>query len=250
MDAFVFGLSSFTYTVSNLDAGVDGTAPSAGTCGVNWTNLLQRIDGFGGGVVFLDAGLDPMTSANMDTLFKTNTASQLGFTLLRVRIDPATNWSTALADAQKAVARGARVLATPWTPPATMKTNNNTVGGALATNQYANYASYLNNFAGYMKANGVQLAAVSIQNEPDFLATYESCIWNSGQFLSFFRTNAAAITNAPVMMPESFHYDQTLSDAALSDAVAVTNISVVGGHLYGGTIADYPNAHNHGSRPG
>jgi len=246
MDAFVFGLSSFSYTVSNLDAGIDGTPPADGVCGINWTNVLQRIDGFGGGVVFLDAGLDPVTTANMDTLFNTNNSSQLGLTLLRVRIDPTTNWTTALADAQKAVARGGRVMATPWTPPASMKTNDNTVGGALATSQYASYASYLNNFAGYMKSNGVPLAAVSVQNEPDFLATYESCLWNSSQFLSFFRTNAAAITNAPVMMPESFHYDQTLSDPALSDPVAVTNVSLVGGHLYGGTIADYPNAHNNG----
>lgn len=244
MDAFVFGLSSYTYTVSNLDAGVDGTAPSAGVCNINWSNVLQRIDGFGGGVVFLDAGLDPVTDANMNTLFNTNNASQLGLTLLRVRIDPTTNWSAALSDAKKTVARGARVMATPWTPPALMKTNNNIVGGALATNQYANYASYLNYFAGYMKSNGVPLAAISVQNEPDFLATYESCIWNSSQFLSFFRTNAAAITNAPVMMPESFHYDQTLSDATLNDPVAVTNVSLVAGHLYGATIADYPNAHN------
>ena len=246
MDAFVFGSSSYTYTVSNLNAGVDEAAPSAGVCNINWSNVLQRIDGFGGGVVFLDAGLDPVTSANMDTLFKTNNSTQLGLTLLRVRIDPSTNWTTALSDAQKAVARGARVMATPWTPPAIMKTNDNIVGGALATSQYANYASYLNYFAGYMKSNGVQLAAVSVQNEPDFLATYESCIWTSSQFLSFFRTNTAAITNAPVMMPESFHYDQTLSDPALSDPVAVTNISIVAGHLYGGTIADYPNAHNKG----
>jgi glucuronoarabinoxylan endo-1,4-beta-xylanase len=246
MDSFAFGLSGFTYAVSNLDAGTDGAPPAAGMCSVNWTNVLQRIDGFGGGAVFLDAGLDPIASTNMDTLFNTNTASQLGLTLLRVRIDPSTNWSSALLDAQRAVARGGRVLATPWTPPAIMKTNNNVVGGALATNQYARYASYLNYFAGYMKSNGVQLAAISIQNEPDFLATYESCIWGSNQFLSFFRTNASAITNAPVMMPESFHYDQSVSDETLNDPVGVTNVSLVGGHLYGATIADYPLAHSLG----
>ena len=74
-------------------------------CNINWSNVHQRIDGFGGGVVFLDAGLDPMTTANMDTLFNTNNSNQLGLTLLRVRIDPTTNWVTALADAQKAVTR-------------------------------------------------------------------------------------------------------------------------------------------------
>ena len=254
MDAFVFGLSSYTLTVSNLDAGVDGTAPSAGISTINWTNALQRIDGFGGGVVFLDSGLDPVTDANMDTLFNTNNSNQLGLTLLRVRIAPNSTWSnsvsawtTALSDAQKAVARGGRVMATPWTPPATMKTNNNTIGGALATNQYANYANYLNSFAGYMKSGGVQLAAISLQNEPDANVNYESCFWSGAQFQTFCRSNAFAITNAPVMMPESEGCNFSYSDPTLNDSIAVTNISIIGGHLYGvTTIQDYPLAHNKG----
>ena len=244
LDAFAFGLNYFTFTVTNLDAGVDGTPPSAGTCSINWTNILQRMDGFGGGAVFLDVP-DPIPSANFDTLYNTN-STNLGLTLLRVRISPDTNWANALTDAQRAVARGGRVLATPWTPPAAMKTTNSLIGGSVATSQYTTFASYLNNFAGYLKANGAPRAAISIQNEPDFLATYESCLWNSGQFLAFFRTNAAAITNAPVMMPESFFFNQALSDATLSDAVAVTNVACVGGHLYGATIADYPLAHSKG----
>jgi arabinoxylan arabinofuranohydrolase len=254
MDAFVFGLSSYTFTVSNLDAGVDGTPPSAGICNVNWTNRLQRIDGFGGGVVFLDAGLDPMSSANMDTLFNMNNSNQLGLTILRVRIAPNSTWSNsvspwtmALSDAQKAVARGGRAMATPWTPPATMKTNNNTIGGALATNQYANYANYLNSFAGYMKSGGVQLAAISLQNEPDANVNYESCFWSGAQFQTFCRSNAFAITNAPVMMPESESYNFSYSDPALNDSIAVTNVSIIAGHLYGvTTIQDYPLAHNKG----
>jgi glucuronoarabinoxylan endo-1,4-beta-xylanase len=247
LDAFAFGLSYYTYTVSDLDAGADGTPPAAGTCSINWTNLLQQIDGFGGGVVFLDGGLDPVSSANMDTLYRTNTSSQLGLSLLRVRIDPNSNWSTALADAQKAVARGGRVLATPWTPPASMKDNGGLTNGSLLPAQYANYASFLNDFAGYMKANGAPLAAVSVQNEPDWPATYESCLWSGSQFLSFFRTNAAAITNAPVMMPESLAFNFNYSDPTLNDPVAVTNVAYVGGHLYGvGTIVDYANAHARG----
>jgi glucuronoarabinoxylan endo-1,4-beta-xylanase len=244
MDAFAFGLNYYTYTVSDLDSGIDGTPPSAGTSVINWTNLLQRMDGFGGGVVFLDVP-DPVSNANMDTLYKTN-GSNLGLTLLRVRIDPNTNWANALTDAQRAVTRGARVLATPWTPPYSMKDNGVALAGSLLPSQYASYANYLNNFAGYLKANGAPLAAVSVQNEPDYALTFESCVWTSSQFLSFFRTNAAAITNAPVMMPESFHFDQTLSDATLNDAVAVTNVAYVGGHLYGATIADYPLAHSKG----
>jgi glucuronoarabinoxylan endo-1,4-beta-xylanase len=246
MDAFAFGLNGMTFTPLNLDAGVDGTPPVAGVTTVSPGDLRQRIDGFGGGVVFLTPStLDPVTDANMDTLYGTN-GHQLGLSLLRVRIDPTTNWSAALSDGKKAVARGARVFATPWTPPATMKDNTNLISGSLLASNCASYAAYLNNFAGYMKTNGAPLAAVSVQNEPDFNPSYEGCLWTSNQFLAFFRTNASAITNAPVMMPESYHFDNTLSDATLNDAVAVTNVGVVGGHLYGGTVYDYTNAHAHG----
>src|SRR5580692_5410759 len=86
----IFGIST---VISRADTGT--------SCTVDWNNVHQTIDGFGGGVVFLDAGLDPMTSANMSTLYGTN-SGQLGLSLLRVRIDPTTNWSTALSDGQLA----------------------------------------------------------------------------------------------------------------------------------------------------
>ncbi|MBW8863627.1 MAG: hypothetical protein JF609_01650 [Verrucomicrobia bacterium] len=246
MDAFASGLNGVTFTVADLDAGTGGTLPT-GNCAINWNDVRQQIDGFGGGVVFLDAGLDPVTDANMDTLFNTNTVNQLALTLLRVRIDPITNWGTSLSDAKKAVVRGAGVLATPWTPPASMKDNGMLTNGSLLSAQYANYASYLKNFAGYMASNSAPLRAISVQNEPDWPATYESCLWSGTQFLNFFRTNAAAIGSIPVMMPESLGYNFNYSDATLNDPVAMTNVSLIGGHLYGvTTIQDYTNAHNKG----
>ena len=231
-------------------AGTNAPATNASTsaeCTVNWNEVHQRMDGFGGGVVFLDAGLDPVTSANMDTLYGTNNSSQLGLTLLRVRIDPTTNWVNALSDAQKAVARGAGVLATPWTPPASMKDNNVLTNGSLLPSQYATYTSYLKKFADYMASNAAPLRAISVQNEPDWPATYESCVWSGTQFLNFFRTNAPGIGSTPVMMPESLGYNFSYSDPTLNDPVAVTNVDLIGGHLYGvTTIQDYPNAHNKG----
>jgi len=228
------------------------SAPAA-SCLMDWNEVHQRIDGFGGGVVFLNPGaLDPVTSANMDTLYGTNNASQLGLTLLRVRIDPTTNWTTARLDAQKAVARGAGVLATPWTPPAGMKDSANAIGGSLLPAQYTNYANYLNRFAAYMASNGAPLKAISIQNEPDFVpTTYEGCGWTATQLQTFCHNVAGQITNAPVMMPESASYNQTISDPTLTDSVATANVTFIGEHLYGNgdagvTIVDYPDAHNKG----
>ena len=220
----------------------------AAPCVVNWNDAHQQIDGFGGGVVFLNPGsLDPVTTANMDTLFLTNTTSQLGLTLLRIWIDPTTNWSNGLLDGQNAVARGARVLATPWTPPVGMKSTNSVVGGSLLPSQYANYASYLNGFAAFMKTNGAPLAGISIQNEPDANVTYYSCSWTPAQLQDFCRTNAGAITNAPVVMPESESFNTAYSEPTLNDPVAAANVSIIAGHLYGvSTIQDYPNAHAKG----
>jgi glucuronoarabinoxylan endo-1,4-beta-xylanase len=219
---------------------------------VDWANVHQRIDGFGGGVVFLNGSPpDPVNVTFMNTAYGTN-ANQLGLSLLRVRIDPNGNWSTALADAQKAVAHGAGILATPWTPPASMKDNNNPIGGSLLPAQYTNFANYLNNFAAYMKTNGAPLKAISIQNEPDYVPTdYEGCGWTPTQLQTFCHNVAGLITNAPLIMPESASYNQSMSDPTLNDPVAASNVTFVGEHLYGNgnagvTIVDYPNAHSKG----
>jgi glucuronoarabinoxylan endo-1,4-beta-xylanase len=207
------------------------------TCTVNAAALHQQMDGFGAGVVFLDSGLDPLTGAQMDALYGT-TGGQFGLTLIRVRIAPDGNNTTNMVDAQEAYARGARILATPWTPPAAMKDNNNIVGGSVPPSQYAAFAAYLNSYASAMAANGSPLAAISIQNEPDFLATYESCLWSADQFHTFFVNNAGSI-HAPVIMPESYGFNFAESNETLSDPVAAANVSYIGGHLYGGTIQNY-----------
>ena len=248
MDAFVFGLNGVLYTVAELDAGAGGILPD-GDATLDWNDPRQQMDGFGAGVVFLDGGVS-LTDARADTLFKSDTTNQLALTLLRVRIEPNSNWSNSVSgwsgsvnDAKRAALRGAGVLATPWTPPAAMKTSTNTVGGSLLTNQYANYAAYLEKYASNMLANGVSLRAVSVQNEPDWDPNYEGCVWSGAQFLNFFRTNAGVIQSAPVMMPESLGFNFNYSDPSLNDAVAVTNIDFIGGHLYGvNTITPYTNA--------
>jgi glucuronoarabinoxylan endo-1,4-beta-xylanase len=239
IDKFVFGMAGVIYTVAALDAGLSGTLTD-GVVTVNWNDVRQEIDGFGGGVVFLNDG-SVLNSANADTLFKQDTPHQLGLTLLRVRIAPNNNWSNSVSawnssvnEARLAVQRGAGVLATPWTMPAYMKSNgdiNN--GGSLLPEEYANYAAYLEKYASNMVANGVQLTAIGVQNEPDWAPDYESCTWTATQLRNFFRTNASVITSAPLMMPESVGLNFALADLSLNDPSAVTNIGYVGYHLYG-----------------
>ena len=205
---------------------------------IDATATQQIIRGFGGATVFLPT--TPLTDGDLDTLFG-NGPGQIGLTLLRIRVASDTAWRTLeLSNAIGARARGANVIATPWSPPAAMKSNNSLIGGALNAPAYADYATYLNDFATYMAANGAPLYAISIQNEPDIDATYESCVWTPVQMLAFCRNNAGAITTTKVITPESFQFRQVMSDSTLDDETAAANIDFIGGHIYGGGLAPYP----------
>jgi glucuronoarabinoxylan endo-1,4-beta-xylanase len=212
----------------------------AATASVDLSSVRQTIRGFGGASVWLGQ----LTDAEMNTLFGSGPGT-IGLSILRVRIAPDRNWNDELQNARKATARGAIVLATPWTPPASMKTNNNVVGGALKTSEYANYANYLNSFVSYLSSNGAPLYAISVQNEPDISVTYESCDWTAAQLLDFARNNAGVISTR-VLMSESFHFDKNYTDPILNDSAARANADIIGGHIYGSGLSDYPLARSYG----
>jgi glucuronoarabinoxylan endo-1,4-beta-xylanase len=165
---------------------------------------------------------------------------QLGFSILRLRVPSDTSeFSLNIPTAKLAYSMGVTIIASPWSPPAAMKTNNNIVGGRLNDTSYESYAEHLRSFVDYMSANGVPLFAISVQNEPDVTVGYESCDWNASQMLRFVKENAPVI-GTKIIAPESASFNHTISDAILNDPVASANISIIGGHIYGGTIENYP----------
>jgi len=212
---------------------VAATAAHAQTCYVNVTSNQQAIDGFG----FSTAWCPLISSAQGAVLFGTG-SGQLGFSLLRCRIDPNQSWSTEKGNATVAHSYGGKVLGTAWTPPASMKSNNNTVAGTLSTAQYGSYASFL-----HSAASTIGLDYVSFQNEPDANVTYESCSWTGATMQTFCANNATAI-GKPVVMPEAEGFNTAYSDPTLN-STAVNNVSIIAGHLYGKSPFVYSNALNH-----
>jgi glucosylceramidase len=61
-----------------------------------------------------------------------------------------------------------RILASPWSPPAWMKTGDSLVGGRLIDDPriYRAYAAYLVDFVQAYRDNGVRVDAITVQNEP------------------------------------------------------------------------------------
>jgi glucuronoarabinoxylan endo-1,4-beta-xylanase len=219
------------------------------TATIDFSNVHQTIRGFGGS----DAFMPVMPSAEVNALFGTG-SDQIGLSILRVRIDPSSvtggsNWDNEVTNAQAAIAAGQNVIvmATPWTPPAAMKSNNNTVMGSLNPSSYSAYATYLESFVTYMaNANPpVSLYGISMQNEPDANVTYESCVWTPAQMDTWVANNASVLTTK-LIMPESQSFNTAYSDPALNDPNAVGKIGIIAGHLYGTIPTYYANAVNAG----
>jgi glucuronoarabinoxylan endo-1,4-beta-xylanase len=206
---------------------------------INLASTQQTIRGFGGATVFRP----DLTDADINTLFGTSD-NQLGLSILRIRVNPngSSQWSTELSNAKRAKALGAIVMATPWSPPASMKTNNNTTGGKLSTTSYGDYAAYLTSFADYMKTNGAELYALSIQNEPDIQVNYESCDWTGQEMTDFVKSNTFNFGNTKLMAAESFNFNQSFTDVILNDAAAASKVGIIGGHIYGSGLKKYDNA--------
>jgi len=59
-----------------------------------------------------------------------------------------------------------RILGSPWSPPVWMKTNGNSKGGSLRPEYYDAYALYFVKYIEGMKAEGITIDAITIQNEP------------------------------------------------------------------------------------
>jgi len=212
---------------------------------INFGSPKQTIRGFGAS----DAWLPRFSKAEADTLFGTG-SGKLGLSILRVRIDSSSatggdNWATERTNAQMAQARGAIIIATPWSPPAAWKTNASTIGGSLKRTAYEDYAGYLNLFTAYMASGGVPLYAISMQNEPGTKATYESCLWTGAEMDAWVAGNAGVL-KTKLMMPESENFDTAFSDPALDDANAVGKISIVAGHLYKASPFNYAKARDKG----
>jgi glucosylceramidase len=59
-----------------------------------------------------------------------------------------------------------KILASPWSAPAWMKTNGAAKAGSLKPEYFAAYATYLVKYIQGMKAEGIPIDTITIQNEP------------------------------------------------------------------------------------
>jgi glucuronoarabinoxylan endo-1,4-beta-xylanase len=240
--------------------------PISGTSTVDWNNVHQRIDGFGAS----SAWNSTWNTAEEQLLFSTNNNiayqggnyNGVGLSLLRNHIayagttnasDVPTTVETGVM--QAAQSYGARVWSTPWTPAPGFKATNDIYdtnysssakingGSYLGSGNNItniNYASQLANYLASMKSSGINIYAISVQNEPDAnVNSYEACQW-TGQQIHDFVTNlysamaAQGLTSTKIIVPESENWSgkSALYTPTLNDPVTAAAVSIVANHDY------------------
>lgn len=250
-NSFLNGSTSYDFSLAVTLVNTSAP-PTIYDCVVDWNNVHQRIDGFGAS----SAWQSTWTTNEADMFFSTNSGTGtsidgtsnfafngIGLSFLRSRIVPG---GTTVENSimQMAQARGARVWSTPWSPAAQFKDNDNVDGGNFLS---ASNQAYANQLAGYVvsmkQTYGVNIYAISVQNEPDVSADYESCIWTAAQIDQFvpYLAGALAASNAAstkIIVPEDEHWETNDYATTMMDPTASTNVSIVACHDYSGTPPD------------
>jgi glucuronoarabinoxylan endo-1,4-beta-xylanase len=225
----------------------------AGDITITLTTTYQVVDGFGEADVWQGSSSTAMQTLLFDPV------NGIGLTLLRIGIESASGTSVlmgnaGIADGQACVkyaGKDCKVWAAPWSPPASMKNNNNVNGGASNDNlnmaDYDAWATLLAAFPAYYKQQGgVDLFAISAQNEPDFNPNYEACLYDKTQMVNFIDAlgpKLAALTPpVKVLAAEPDNWGNIwggdgYGPAILADPAANSYVGPIATHDYGNTSA-------------
>ena len=228
-------------------------AAQTGDITVDPGKTYQVVDGFGEADVWQGSSSTAMQTALWDPV------GGIGLTLLRIGIESVSGKSVLMgnagtADGQACVkfnGKDCKVWAAPWSPPASMKNNNNVNGGAsndtLKTDSYDAWTTLLAAFPEYYKAqSGIDLFAISAQNEPDFNPTYEACTYDKTQMVNFIDVLgpklAALSPPVGVLAAEPDNWGNlwggdSYGPAILADANASKYVTIIATHDYGNTSA-------------
>lgn len=134
------------------------------------------------------------------------------------------------------------LLASPWSPPAFMKTNRLMNGGGhLRRSHYGTWAKLLARYVGAYAQEGVRVGRLSVQNEPMARQTWDSCLFTPEEEAEFaaehLRPALDAAGHADVKLFAWDHNTDRLldrADAVLARPDAAAAFGGVAFHWYAG----------------
>lgn len=220
-------------------------AQTTATVYVDATKTHQKITGFGAFVCSPQFTYNHMSATEINRVW--GKSSTIGCNIMRLYIPIGKNsWWQSLETAKNAKQKGLIVFASPWGQPTEWKTNGTINAkdsdgtlGYLKKENWKDYAQYLEDYVQYLRKNGVELDAISIQNEPDWPAPYAGCLWSASEIAEFVKTYGKSIS-CKVMAPETLAVSDEYANALNKNDV-LDCFDIYGGHQYGGIGSSYKN---------
>ena len=245
------------------------TAAEAGTINLTvYKTQRQTITGFG--AACCDGAMCPYGTDTNPVKLLYGAESKIGLNIMRMEISPnfvgdvivpewnnydtPYDWKGSLPSAKIVKQRGGIVFGTPWSPPGEYKTNGSANGGnteddnavraKLREDCYEKFFPWLNTFLSYMKKNGVNVDAVSLQNEPDWWVNYSGCLYDPQDLVKLVKNHADQLdretyNGVKLISGESLGFTQNYTDPLMNDTACRKRIDIVAGHLYGHAPLDY-----------
>lgn len=147
------------------------------------------------------------------------------------------------------IVTGIKILASPWSPPVWMKTIPDTRGGRLKPQYYNAYATYFVKYIAAMKAEGIIIDAVTVQNEPLHPGNNPSLLMPAPDEADFIKNHLGPTFKAANIKTKIILYDHNADRpdypiTILDDPEAKKFIDGSGFHLYGGDIEALSEVHD------
>lgn len=141
-----------------------------------------------------------------------------------------------------------KIIATPWSAPVWMKDNASFTGGSLQPQYYGVYAQYFVKYIQAMKLQGINIDAITPQNEPLNPYNNPSLVMTAAQQAEFIKTNLGPAFRSANITSKIVTYDHNCDRpdypiAVLSDTAANPFVDGSAFHLYGGDISALSTVH-------
>ncbi|MDQ2760006.1 MAG: glucosylceramidase [Actinomycetota bacterium] len=157
-----------------------------------------------------------------------------------------------------AIDHGIQILATPWSPPAWMKTNDSLDNvrhrGKLAPSAARPWAQYIVKFVQAYARAGVPIAAITPQNEPTNPTTYPGLELPESSEAKWLAHDLEPALGAARLHPEIYGNDYgwgprgTAYAKALASGAAARTLNGIAWHCYFGTPAQMSEMHREAPR--
>lgn len=136
-----------------------------------------------------------------------------------------------------------RIMGSPWTAPAWMKTNGSLKGGSLKADAYSAYAQYFVKYIQAYAAKGISIDAVTPQNEPlYFTAGYPCMEMQAIDQLDFIKNHLGPAFADAELATKIISYDHNWDNTQypitiLNDPVARAYVAGSAFHAYAGNVS-------------